>query len=259
MTFSDDQIDRYARQLLLDEIGGRGQSALLGARVLLVGAGGLGSPAALYLAAAGVGHLTLIDPDTVELSNLQRQVLHRTEDLGRPKVARGAEALVQLDPELEVHAIHGALGPDNAPALFAEHDVVLDGSDDFDIRFLCNDIALETGTPLVHGAVLGFGGQVTVVRPAADHGCYRCLFEAPPPRGEVPPCSEAGVLGSVCGVVGSVMATEAVKLLVGAGDSLAGRLWIWDGLAARSREVALPKNPECTACGTGQARLEQTA
>lgn len=250
---SDERLERHSRQMLLDAIGGAGQANLSAARVLCVGAGGLGSPVALYLAAAGVGHLTLLDPDEVALSNLHRQVLHGTADLGRPKVESGADRLRALDPMLEIEPLRASLDEASAPALFEAHDLVVDGSDNFETRFLCNDVAIATGTPLVHGAVLGFVGQVTVVD-GQTGGCYRCLFEAPPPPGEVPPCSEAGVLGAVCGVIGSVMATEAVKLLVGGLPTLAGRLFAWDGLEARGRTLALPRRADCPACGDAQGQ-----
>ena len=247
MSLTEPQIERYGRQILLDEIGGAGQAALLGARVGVVGAGGLGSPVVLYLAAAGVGHLTVIDPDTVALSNLHRQILHGTADLGRPKARRAAEAVAALNPEVRVDAVEGRLEADNADAFFRDHDLVVDGSDTFDTRFLANDAAVRTATPLVHGAVLGFSGQVMVVAPGAG-GCYRCLFEAPPPPGEVPACSEAGVVGAACGVLGSVMALEAIKRLVGV-PGLEGRMWTWDGITGRVRTVTVPRNPRCPACG----------
>jgi molybdopterin-synthase adenylyltransferase len=249
-SLSDDHIERYGRQVLLDEIGGAGQARLLGARVLIVGAGGLGSPAALYLAAAGVGRITLVDPDAVALSNLHRQILYGDEDVGAPKVAAAASGLRARSPHLSVEGRAERLDVTNAEARFAGHDVVLDGTDDFETRFLCNDTAVRMGVPLVHGAVLRWSGQVTVVGPG-DGGCFRCLFEAPPPPGEVPPCSEAGVVGAVAGVVGSVMAVEALKVLLGIGpdDLLAGRLWTFDGRRGTSRTVPLPKNPGCPACG----------
>lgn len=250
---TEPQIERYSRQLLLDEIGGAGQARLLGARALIVGAGGLGSPVAYYLAAAGVGHLTLVDPDVVDSSNLQRQILHRVEDLGRPKVARAAEALAALNPDVAVRPLRGRLDAEGGEALFRDHDVVVDGSDNFETRFLASDLSVRTGTPLVHGAVLGFSGQALVVRPG-EGPCYRCLFEAPPPPGDAPACAEAGVLGAVAGVLGAVMATEAVKVLLGVGEPLVGRLWAFDGLAGRTRVVGFPRNPRCPACGTEAAR-----
>ncbi|MDF1565185.1 MAG: HesA/MoeB/ThiF family protein [Deltaproteobacteria bacterium] len=253
----DARLERHSRQMLLDAIGGAGQARLGAARVLCVGAGGLGSPVALYLAAAGVGHLTLLDPDEVSLSNLHRQVLHGSADLGRPKVESGVERLHELDPELSLEGMRARLDADLARVLFAEHDLIVDGSDNFETRFLCNDAALAAGKPLVHGGVLGFVGQVTLID-GRHGGCYRCLFEAPPPPGEVPPCSEAGVLGAVCGVIGSVMATEAIKRLVDpegeALPHLAGRLFVWDGLAARGRTLSLPRREGCPACAAGGER-----
>ena len=256
---SERQIQRYSRQLLLDPIGGAGQARLAKARALVIGVGGLGSPAALYLAAAGVGHLTLVDPDRVELHNLHRQILHREADLGRPKVQSGREALLALDSALSVEIIEGRVDAATAPALFAAHDLVLDGSDGFPTRFLANDQAMATGTPLVHGAVLGFSGQLMCVDPEGPGGCYRCLFEAPPPAGEVPPCSEAGVLGAAAGVIGAAMAAEAVKILTGAGEPLYGRLFIYDGLLGRSRTVEVPRRPGCEACAGAPARAEVRA
>lgn len=257
MSLTESQVERFSRQLLLDEIGGRGQARLLEARVLVLGAGGLGCPSLTYLAAAGVGHLTVVDPDLVEPSNLHRQPLHRLEDVGRPKVIRVAEALRAAYPDTVVDPIEGRFDADTAVALLAGHDLLVDGTDCFETRFLANDVAVAEGVPLVHGAVLGFEGRVLVVGAGAGAeagagagGCYRCLFEAPPPPGEIPSCAQAGVLGAVCGVIGSVMATEAIKVLLGAGDILSGTLFVWDALRARARRVPLPKRADCPACGT---------
>ncbi|RMG12994.1 MAG: HesA/MoeB/ThiF family protein [Deltaproteobacteria bacterium] len=246
MNFDHAQLSRWSRQMLLDEIGATGQAALARARVLLIGVGGLGSPVALYLAGAGVGHLTLLDPDRVAPDNLHRQILFRETDLGRAKVERARLALAALDASVEVEARQGRFTRENARPLVSDHDLVIDGSDDFETRFLANDTAVELGRPLVHGAVVGFHGQVMVV--GREGGCYRCLFEAPPPPGEVPPCAEAGVLGPAAGVIGSVMACEALKVLTGAGTPLTGRLWIHDALAPATRIVPVPPNPECRAC-----------
>jgi molybdopterin/thiamine biosynthesis adenylyltransferase len=245
------RLDRHARHVLLKEIGGAGQQRLARATVALVGMGGLGAPAALYLAAAGVGRLVLIDPDVVELSNLQRQVLYATADLGRSKVQAAGEALAALDPAVQLDLKAQALTQETADGLLAGCDVVLDGTDRFAVRFAVNDACHRLGIPLVSGAVGRWEGQVGVfasgVDPAAP--CYRCLVPDEPPGAAL--CAELGVVGALTGVVGSMMALEAVKLLTGAGQPLAGRLWVYDGLAGTSRTVKLAKDPHCLCCGPG--------
>lgn len=218
------------------------------ARVLCIGAGGLGSPVALYLGAAGVGTLGLIDADVVELSNLQRQLLHRTDDVGRRKVLSGRDTLLRRHPSLTVRLHDERLEPHNALALLRDYDAVVDGSDNFRTKFLANDAAVLCGVPLVHGGILRFFGQLLTIRPRLT-ACYRCLFEAPPPAGEVPSCAEAGVIGAMAGVVGALMAQETVRLLTSPDATSGGRLITYDALEARFREVPIRRNPRCAVCG----------
>ena len=244
MRFSDDEVERYARHLVLAEIGGPGQQKLARARVLIVGVGGVGGPAALYLAAAGVGTLGLIDGDTVALSNLQRQILFSGDDIGRPKVEAGADRLTALNPHVRIETHAHALTGDNAAALIAGHDVVLDGTDDFDTRFLVNAACVSAGVPLVSGALGRWSGQVGVF---AGRPCYRCLIAAPPPDAET--CARVGVGGALAGVVGAMAALETIKLITGAGEPLTGRLLLYDGLAATARTVTVAADPQCPVCG----------
>lgn len=254
LDFTEEEIARYSRHILLPEVGGTGQARLRAARVLVVGAGGLGSPLALYLAAAGVGTVGIVDGDTVELSNLQRQVAHTTERLGRPKALSAAAAVRALNPaaQVEVHATR--IGPANAMALVSAYDVVCDGTDNFPTRFLLADACALAGRTLVSAAVLRFEGQLSTFKPhLPDHEgggpCYRCLYPEPPPEGLVPSCAEAGVLGAVTGVMGTLQATEVLKEILGIGEGMAGRLLIWDALAARFRTVRLRRDPACALCG----------
>lgn len=255
MEFSDAEIARYARHILLDEIGGVGQARLRRAKVLVVGAGGLGSPLLMYLAAAGIGTLGIVDDDVVDLSNLQRQIVHTTPRLGEPKVESAKATLSELNPDTAVVEHRERLDAGNALSLVRAYDVVADGSDNFPTRFLLNDACFFARKPLVSGAVLRFEGQVATFKAyarAADgsHGpCYRCLFREPPPSGEVPSCAEAGVLGAFCGVVGSLQATEVIKELLGIGESLSGSLLLIDALAARFRKVGVKADPGCPLCG----------
>ncbi len=242
------QLDRYSRQVIMEEIGPAGQSALLDARVLCVGAGGLGSPAIQYLAGAGVGTLGIVDDDTVERSNLQRQTVHGDSDVGRPKVESAREFVEALNPDVEVETHETRLSTDNAEKLVADYDLVVDGSDNFPTRYLVNDACTLANVPFVHGAVLRFEGQATTVT-AGGQPCYRCLFPEAPPEGTVPDCATAGVLGAVVGTVGTIQATEAVKLLVGHGDPLEGRLVVYDAAGASFETVPYRPNPNCPACG----------
>jgi molybdopterin/thiamine biosynthesis adenylyltransferase len=246
MGFSDAEVERYARHLVLREIGGPGQQALARARVLIVGAGGLGSPAALFLAAAGAGHLTLVDPDRVSLSNLQRQIVFETGDLGAPKTEAARARLIRLNPHVAVDAVEARLDGANAESLVAWHDLVLDGTDDFATRFAVNAACVAAGRPLVSGALGRWTGQVGVFQ---GRPCYRCLVPEIPPEAET--CAQVGVMGALAGIVGSMMALEAIKLIAGAGQPLVGRLLIFDGLAAESRTVTLPADPACPVCGGG--------
>jgi molybdopterin/thiamine biosynthesis adenylyltransferase len=244
VSFSDDEVERYARHLVLREVGGPGQQALKAARVLIVGAGGLGAPAALYLAAAGVGVLGLVDADAVDLSNLQRQVIYGTDDIGRPKVEAAAERLGALNPNLVVQTHAIMLNEDNARGLVAGYDMVLDGTDDFATRFAVNAACVVEAKPLVSGAIGRWTGQVGVF---AGRPCYRCLVPDIPPEAET--CSTVGVIGALAGVVGSMMALEAIKLIAGAGEPLLSRLWVYDGLAGESRTVRIGADPGCPVCG----------
>lgn len=246
--FTDEQIYRYSRHIILPEVGGQGQHRLLKARVLLVGAGGLGSPAALYLAAAGVGTLGLVDFDVVEISNLHRQILHRTQDIGRPKTESARDTIRALNPDVRVNLYQQQLSSENALELFADCDVVVNGSDNFPTRYLVNDAAVLSGKPVVDGSVFQFDGQVTVYKPG-EGPCYRCLFPTPPPPGSVPSCQEAGVLGVLPGIIGSIQALETMKLILGIGEPLVGRLLIFSALRTDFHEVRVTRNPECAVCG----------
>ena len=246
--FSPSEVERYARHLVLREVGGQGQQALKRARVLVVGAGGLGAPASLYLAAAGVGVVGLIDPDTVSLSNLQRQVLYATSDVGAPKVERAARRLGALNPHVQVEAHALALDGDNADAVLAGWDLVLDGTDDFATRAAVNAACVRAGAPLVSGALGRWTGQVGVF---AGRPCYRCLVPEVPPGAET--CAAVGVVGALAGVVGSLMALEAVKWIAQAGRPLQGRVLIYDGLAGEARTVSLSPDPACPVCGDAAA------
>lgn len=244
MSFSDDEIERYARHLVLSEVGGPGQQRLKAARVGLIGVGGVGAPAALYLAAAGVGALRLIDDDAVALSNLQRQIAFSTPDIGRPKVEAAAAALSALNPHVAVEGRADRLTGDNALTLIDGCDVVIDGTDDFETRFTVNAACLEAGVPLVSGALGRWSGQVGVF-----HGrpCYRCMVPDSPPNAET--CARVGVIGALAGVVGSMAALEAIKIVAGAGEPLSGRLLLYDGLAGAARTVRVAADPDCRDCG----------
>ncbi len=244
MSFSDDEIERYARHLVLSEVGGPGQQRLKAARVAVVGLGGVGGPAALYLAAAGVGTLRLIDDDAVALSNLQRQVLFTRDDLERPKVEAGAEALGRLNPHVAIDARRERITGANAARLIADCDVVIDGTDDFATRFAVNAACVAARAPLVSGALGRWSGQVGVFR---ARPCYSCLVPDSPPDAET--CARVGVVGALAGVVGSMAALEAIKLITGAGEPLTGRLMLYDGLAGTARTVRVPADPDCPVCG----------
>jgi molybdopterin/thiamine biosynthesis adenylyltransferase len=244
---TDQQIIRYSRQIILPELGGKGQKRLLASSVAIVGAGGLGSPAALYLAAAGVGTVGIIDSDLVDLSNLQRQILHDTRDIGRPKTDSARQTIQFLNPDVRVISHPVRLSAANALGILADYDIVLGCCDNFPTRYLLNDACFLLKKPLVDGAIFRFEGQVTVYLPG--RGCYRCLFPAPPPPGAVPSCAEAGVLGVLPGLVGVIQAAEAIKTILGIGRTLAGRLLLIDALAMDFREVELSRNPACALCG----------
>ncbi|CAA9354578.1 MAG: Molybdopterin-synthase adenylyltransferase, partial [uncultured Gemmatimonadaceae bacterium] len=252
-TLSAPELQRYSRHLTLPNVGLEGQERLKGARVLLVGAGGLGSPAALYLAAAGVGQLGVVDADTVDTSNLQRQVLHGSEDVGRRKVDSAHRRIASLNPFVHVERYAERLTAANAMQIMRGYDVVVDGTDNFQTRYLTNDACVLLGIPNVYGSVLRFEGQASVFA-TPDGPCYRCLFREPPPPGAVPGCEEGGVLGVLPGLVGTIQATEAIKLVLGVGETLAGRLLLVDALRMSFRTIALRRDPACPACGTREIR-----
>ena len=248
-----EELVRYGRHITLAQVGEEGQRRLKAASVLIVGAGGLGSPAALYLAAAGVGRIGIVDPDVVDLSNLQRQILHDSAAIGMPKTVSAQARLAGINPHVHVEPIRDALTSANALDIVADYDVVVDGTDNFKTRYLTNDACVLLGKPNVYGSVLRFEGQASVFG-TVDGPCYRCLFPEPPPPGLVPTCAEAGVLGVLPGLVGTVQATEAIKLLLGTGETLAGRLLLIDALRMAFRTVRVRRDPECPACGTRELK-----
>ncbi|MHC8507947.1 MAG: HesA/MoeB/ThiF family protein [Rhodospirillales bacterium] len=263
--FREDQIERYARHILLREIGGAGQKKLLDARVLMIGAGGLGSPAAIYLAAAGVGTLGVCDDDAVDLSNLQRQIAHTTARIGAHKVDSAAETVAALNPDVKVIPHKERLSAENAARIIADYDIIADGSDNFETRFLVNDACYFADKTLVSAAILRFDGQLAVFKPHAQnaHGeaypCYRCIFREAPPPGQTPSCAEAGVLGALCGVMGSLQAAEVIKEITGAGETHAGALTIFDGLSTRFRRVDVRRDPGCPLCGDAPTITDLTS
>src|SRR6478735_478286 len=248
MEFTEEQINRYSRHILLPEVGGKGQKKIAQAKILLVGAGGLGSPAALYLAAAGVGTIGLIDSDVVDLSNLQRQVLHHTADIGRPKVLSGKEKINALNPDVQVVMHEERLTSKNAREIIGSYDITIDGVDNFPAKFLINDACFFAGKPLVHGGILRFDGRVTTIIPKKS-ACYRCVFKTPPPAGLVASCQEAGVIGVLAGIIGTIQATEALKLVLGIGRPLTDRLLDFDARKTLFREIKVKRNPQCALCG----------
>jgi adenylyltransferase/sulfurtransferase len=251
LDFTEDEIQRYSRHILLRDVGGTGQARLRAARVLVVGAGGLGSPLVLYLAAAGVGTIGIVDDDDVDLSNLQRQVAHTTDRIGTPKVDSAAAAARAINPLVRIEAHRTRLSAANAIGLIGAYDIVCDGTDNFSTRFLIADACALARRTLVSAAVLRFEGQLSTFKPHAGGPCYRCLYAGPPPPGAVPTCSEAGVLGAVTGVMGTLQATEVLKEVLGIGESLSGRLLVWDALDARFRTIKLRPDPACALCGPG--------
>jgi sulfur-carrier protein adenylyltransferase/sulfurtransferase len=254
-TLSNAEIARYARHVILPEVGMLGQRKLKGSSVLLIGAGGLGSPLALYLAAAGVGRIGLVDFDVVDESNLQRQILHGTVWVGRPKLESANARLVDLNPTIRIDTYEEALTSENALRLFKDYDVIADGTDNFPTRYLVNDACVLLGKPNVYGSIFRFEGQATVFNHEGGP-CYRCLYEEPPPPGLVPSCAEGGVLGILPGVIGVIQATEVVKVLLGIGETLSGRLLLYDALNMKFRELRLRKNPECVLCSDQATQTE---
>ena len=246
--FSNEQIERYSRHIILKEVGGLGQTKLLESKILVIGAGGLGSPTALYLAAAGVGTLGIIDHDTVDVSNLQRQILHGTSDVGQPKVVSAKATLNEINPDVEIVMYQQRLSSKNVFQLFEDYDLVIDGCDNFPTRYLINDACVMIGKPNIHGSIFQFEGQVTVFYPGKGP-CYRCLYPSPPPPGMAPSCQEAGVFGVLPGIVGSVQAVEAIKVLLEIGDPLIGQLLLFDALGMSFKRMKLHQDSECPICG----------
>ena len=255
MALTNDEVQRYSRHLIMPEVGVEGQEKLKAGSVLCIGAGGLGSPAALYLAAAGVGRIGVVDFDVVDYSNLQRQIIHGTSDVGRSKLASAKDRLLELNPHITVDTYETALSSKNALDLFRPYDVILDGTDNFPTRYLTNDACVILGKPNAYGSIFRFEGQASVF--ATKGGpCYRCLYPEPPPPGLVPSCAEGGVLGVLPGVVGTIQATESIKLIMGIGEPLIGRFLIYDALRMKFRELKLKKDPECPVCGTNPTVTE---
>src|SRR5712691_4880432 len=253
VTLNNDEILRYSRHLIMPEVGMEGQLKIKAAKVLCIGAGGLGSPLALYLGAAGVGTLGIVDFDVVDYTNLQRQIIHSTADVGRPKLDSAAEKLKAMNPFLNIKKFNTRLSSDNAIELFKEFDIIADGTDNFPTRYLVNDACVLTGKPNVYGSIFRFEGQASIFA-TKDGPCYRCLYPEPPPPGLVPSCAEGGVLGVLPGIIGTIQATETIKLILGVGEPLIGRLLLLDALQMKFRELKLRKNPQCPACGTHEIK-----
>ena len=245
--FSDEQVERYSRHISLPEVGGEGPSVLLGSKVLLVGAGGLGSPAAYYLAAAGIGNMGIIDFDTVDLSNLQRQIIHNTERIGMLKTESAKKTIEALNPDVKVTVFNEKLTSENIMRLFEGYDYILDGTDNFATRYLINDACVLTGKTNIHGSIFRFEGQVTVFKPK-EGPCYRCLYPEPPPPGLVPNCQEGGVLGVLAGIIGNLQVVETLKLILGQGETLIGSLLLYDALKTEFRKLKLKRDPNCPIC-----------
>ncbi len=248
MPLNDTQIERYSRHIILQEVGGTGQEKLLDSKVLIVGAGGLGAPAALYLAAAGIGTLGIIDADTVDLTNLQRQVIHHTDDVGIDKVQSAENKIRAINPDVSVNTYKTWAKADNIGEIVADYDFVIDGTDNFGAKFLMNDVCYFEKKPLSHAGILRFDGQLITIVPD-ESTCYRCIFDSPPPANAVPSCSQAGVLGVLAGVIGSLQATEAIKYILGLGELLTDKLLTYNALTMEFRKISLKKNPNCPICG----------
>jgi adenylyltransferase/sulfurtransferase len=242
-----EQVNRYSRHIIMPQVGPSGQRKIMESSVLIIGAGGLGSPIAVYLALAGIGKIGIVDFDTVDISNLQRQILHQNDDIGKAKAVSAKETINAYNPDVEVVVHEVPITSDNSMEIIGQYDYIINGADNFAARYLVNDTCHFLRKPLIDGSILLFDGQVTVYLP--DQGCYRCLYPAPPPPGMVPSCAEAGVLGALCGTVGTIQATEVLKLILGVGDSLHGRLMLYDALAMEFRQVRIRKDPRCVLCG----------
>jgi molybdopterin/thiamine biosynthesis adenylyltransferase len=248
MNLTDSQIERYSRHIILKEIGGEGQKKILNTEVVIIGAGGLGSPAAYYLAATGVGKIGIVDSDRADLSNLQRQILHFTKDVGRLKTESAKEKLIAINPDCKVVMHNTRINAQNVLDIIGSYDAVIDGSDNFPTRYLINDACVISRTPLFEGAVISFSGQAITIIPH-ESACYRCLYEEPPPPGLIPSCQEAGVMGAIPGVIGIIQATEVIKWILGKGNLLTDRLLIYNGLEMEFNEVKVARNPQCPVCG----------
>lgn len=247
MSLRDDQIERYSRQIILPNIGGKGQEKLLTGKVLIIGAGGLGSPCALYLASAGVGKIGIVDSDAVELNNLQRQILHSTANVGKAKVDSAKERLNSINPDIEIIAHKLRLTSENILGIIKDYDIIVDGSDNFPTRYLVNDACVLSKKPLSHGGIFRFDGQAITIVPGQS-ACYRCLFPEPPPPGLVPSCQEAGILGAVAGTIGVMQANETLKYILGIGELLTGKLLVFNALDSSFRQVKVPRDPKCAVC-----------
>ena len=246
--FSNEQIERYSRHIILKEVGGMGQTRLLESKVLLIGAGGLGSPIGMYLAAAGVGTLGIIDDDVVDLSNLQRQILHGISDIGVPKTKSAEATITEMNPDVKVIPYNERINSENAFGILEQYDLIVDGCDNFPTRYLLNDASVMLGKPIVHGSISQFEGQVTVLYPGKGP-CYRCIFSEPPPQGMAPSCQEAGVFGVLPGIIGTIQAVEAIKVLLDIGDPLIGSLLLFDALSMDFNRLKLRQNSDCPMCG----------
>jgi adenylyltransferase/sulfurtransferase len=248
MKLREDQVERYSRQIILPRVGGKGQEKLLNAKVLIIGAGGLGSPSALYLASAGIGKIGIVDSDKVELNNLQRQILHTTGSVGTPKVESAKERLNSINPDIEVKTYNIRLTSENILDIIKDYDIIIDGSDNFPTRYLVNDACVLSKKPLSHGGIFRFDGQAITILPG-ESACYRCLFPEPPPPGLVPSCQEAGILGAVAGAIGIIQANEVLKYILKIGNLLAGKLLVFNALDSSFRQVKVPRDPKCPVCG----------
>ena len=249
MAFSNEQLERYSRHIILKEVGAKGQKKLLNGKVLIIGAGGLGAPAAMYLAAAGIGTIGIADADEVELSNLQRQIIHGTEDLGKAKVQSAKETIERMNPDVTVHTYRTFVDSKNILELIKDYDFIIDGTDNFPAKFLINDACVMAGKPFSHAGIIRFKGQLMTYVPGQGP-CYRCVFKNPPPKDAVPTCKQAGVIGAMGGVIGSLQAMEAIKYILGVGDLLTGYLLTYDALTMEFRKIKLPKHvPDCPICG----------
>lgn len=255
MAFTNEQLERYSRHIILSEVGVKGQKKLLNAKVLIIGAGGLGAPAALYLAAAGVGTIGIADADAVDLSNLQRQVIHMTSDVGKAKVLSARETMEAINPDIKVNTYRTFVAADNIAELIVDYDFIIDGTDNFPAKFLINDVCVLAKKPFSHAGIIRFQGQLMTYVPEQGP-CYRCIFTAPPPPDAVPTCRQAGVIGAMGGVIGSLQAMEAVKYIIGKGDLLTGYLLSYDALKMEFRKIKLPKRDSCAVCGTNPTILQ---